>query len=114
VREITQACLEEAGFSVTLAANAAEAIAALERDRSRDFLGLVTDIRLGGSQSGWDVAHRARELNPGLPIIYVTGDSGHEWSAKGVPHSTLITKPFACAQIVTALATLLNRVDDED
>jgi CheY-like chemotaxis protein len=72
---------------------------------------LVTDIRLLPGKlkmTGWDVAHRARELNPELAIIYMTGDSGVDWSSKGVPKSVLVTKPFAPAQIISAVSQLLN------
>jgi hypothetical protein len=34
---------------------------------------LVTDIDLGGSSpTGWDVARRARELHPELPVVYLS------------------------------------------
>jgi FixJ family two-component response regulator len=69
---------------------------------------LITDVNLPGPVTGWDIAHRARELNPGLPVIYMTGGAGHEWSAHGVPESLLVTKPFALAQVVTAVAQLMN------
>ena len=56
----------------------------------------------------WDVARRAREKIPTLPVVYVTGDSAHEWAAQGVPNSVMISKPFVAAQIVNAVSTLLN------
>ena len=58
--------------------------------------------------SGWEVAKRARELNPGFPIVYMTGAAGGDWMSHGVPHSILLEKPFAPAQLVTAVAQLLN------
>ncbi|MGE5500489.1 MAG: response regulator, partial [Ignavibacteriales bacterium] len=69
---------------------------------------LVTDVNLGRGESGWDVARHGRELVAGLPVVYVSGDSGHDWQARGVPGSILVQKPFAPAQIVTAVATVLN------
>lgn len=41
-------------------------------------------------------------------IIYMTGTHGEEWASKGVPNSLLLAKPFAPAQIVTAISQLLN------
>jgi len=38
----------------------------------------------------------------------MTGDAGSDWAANGVPNSVLITKPFAPAQVVTAVSQLLN------
>ena len=44
-------------------------------------------------------------------VLYVSGDSAHEWTARGVPNSAMVAKPFVDAQIITALATLLVQVD---
>ena len=41
-------------------------------------------------------------------MIYTTTASVDEWSANGVPKSLLLTKPFAVAQVVTAVSQLLN------
>ena len=71
---------------------------------------LVTDIRLKGDQDGWQVARRARELNPQLPVVYMSGDSAVEHTSQGVPHSIMVQKPFAPAQIVTAVSTLINKL----
>jgi hypothetical protein len=40
----------------------------------------------------------------------MTGDSAYLWSAHGVPNSVLLQKPFVDAQLITALANLLNNV----
>jgi CheY-like chemotaxis protein len=73
------------------------------------FRAVVTDINLGRNRmDGWDVARHARENKPDMPVVYMTGDSADEWASKGVPNSILLTKPFAPAQLVTAVAQLLN------
>ena len=72
---------------------------------------LITDINLKNEASGWDVARRARELFPDLPVIYVTSAAAEEWTSQGVPKSLLIQKPFAPAQITTAVSQLLNSAD---
>jgi DNA-binding LytR/AlgR family response regulator len=69
---------------------------------------LVSDVRLVGDLSGWDVARPIREKEPALPVIYVTGVPAQEWAANGVPNSILIAKPIAAAKLVTALSRLLN------
>jgi hypothetical protein len=38
----------------------------------------------------------------------MSGDSAEEWSSKGVPHSIMLPKPFAPAQLVTAVYQLIN------
>jgi len=68
---------------------------------------LVADVRLAGRLTGWDVARRIREKDPSFPVVYVTAN-GQDWASEGVPNSILISKPFAPAQLVTALSQLLN------
>jgi DNA-binding response OmpR family regulator len=68
----------------------------------------VTDITLRGKIDGWEVAQQAREIDPQFPIIYMSGASAADWPSKGVPNSIMLAKPFAPAQLVTAIANLLN------
>ena len=100
--------LTGAGFALIVASNGRQALTEIETDTGR-FSGVVTDIRLGSGPTGWDVARRARELAPGIPVIYVSGDSAHEWHSRGLPNSVMITKPFVTAQVLTAISTLLNQ-----
>lgn len=99
--------LADSGFACASVVTADMAISELEESADR-FCALVTDIRTPGKANGWDVAQRARELCPGIPVIYMTGDSAAKWSAYGVPNSVLLQKPFAHVQLTTALANLLN------
>jgi CheY-like chemotaxis protein len=99
--------VSDGGFDFVVTSNGDDAILELERDIGR-FCAVLTDVRMPGTTSGWDVARRARELSPTMPVIYMTGDSAAQWSANGVPNSVLLTKPFADAQLMTALASLLN------
>ena len=107
VQELVEHALQEGGFAVATANSGKEAIAMLEADGA-EFRALISDVNLGRGPTGWDVARRARELNEDLPIVYMTGGNGHEWASQGVPNSILISKPFAPAQIVTAVSHLLN------
>jgi hypothetical protein len=38
----------------------------------------------------------------------MTGAAADQWASHGVPNSILLTKPFAPAQLVTAVSQLLN------
>jgi DNA-binding response OmpR family regulator len=107
IQELVEHALQKAGFDVVGANSGKEAIAMLEAD-GVEFRALVSDVNLGGGPTGWDVARRARELNEHLPVVYMTRGNGHEWASQGVPNSILIGKPFAPAQIVTAVSQLLN------
>lgn len=107
---VAQDALEAGGFTVLTAELASEALNLLN-SRSTDLAGLVTDIRLPGGADGWDIARRARELKADLPVIYTTGDSAGAWPAKGVPNSLLVQKPYAAAQLLTAISTALTKAD---
>ena len=108
IHSLLQEPLEEGGFAVDIVTSGEAALSALEAPDA-DICALITDIRLGrGEPTGWDVARRARELNASLPVIYMTGDGAGDWAANGVPNSVLLNKPFAPAQVVTAVAQLLN------
>jgi CheY-like chemotaxis protein len=97
---------EDAGFTVTAVASGAAAIAALDAGHV-DFKALITDIDLGGQVDGWQVAKRARELFPDMPIIYVSGGSSNDWSSMGVPASHMLVKPYASAQLIVAVSSVM-------
>ena len=110
VQEVLDTALADAGFEIVVVGNGTQALKELESDATR-FRGVITDIKLGGGRDGWAVGRRARELVPDMPVVYMSGNSGHEWASKGVPDSVMITKPFAPAQLVTAISTLITEVD---
>jgi DNA-binding response OmpR family regulator len=99
--------LEEAGFRVLLLPNGEKATAAFD-ENAGEIGGLIADVKLGGNISGWDVARHARETNQELPVVYITGFYVEDWASQGVPKSILVQKPFAPAQIITAISSLLN------
>ena len=104
-----QDALEAAGFAVLHVFGGSDALAALN-DKSSEFAGVITDVKFGETVDGWTVSRRARELLPSIPIVYISGDSAHEHTSMGVPDSVMLQKPFAAAQLVTAISTLLNAV----
>ncbi len=108
IRELLSVALEDDGYEVMVAETGEEAVALL--DKHKNARGVITDVRLGGKRklSGWDVARHARELNPDIAVVYMSGDSASEWTAQGVPKSVMVAKPFAMSQISTAIANLLN------
>jgi DNA-binding response OmpR family regulator len=107
LHELVEATLRDAGFDTEVVPSGNEAIAVLEAGPDR-FRGVVTDIDLGAGPNGWEVARRARELIPGVPVVYVSGASPGGWVSEGVPQSVMLTKPIAPPQVVVAIATLLN------
>lgn len=107
ILNLLEHALSDAGYSVVLALNGTEAIAQFDIHDNR-LSGLVTDIRMGDGLNGWEVARHARGLDPTFPVVYMTGDSSQDWASQGVPNSALVQKPFAVAQVITAISTLLN------
>ncbi len=108
VQSIVEEALRDGGFEPAIASSGEEAVTLLKEGKSK-CRALVTDINLGrGKMDGWEIAKHAREIDPEFPIVYMTGDSAGEWASKGVPNSILLTKPFAPAQLVTAVSQLLN------
>jgi CheY-like chemotaxis protein len=105
-----QDVLEAGGYAVVAAENGAEAITALD-GQIGSICGLITDIRLGPGADGWDVARHARQLNPSLPVIYTTANSAEDWPIHGVPKSVLVPKPYAPAQVLTAVSTLITKAE---
>ena len=106
LQDMVQEALSEGGFETEITSSGEEAITILEGNKSKHRA--LIDVNLQGRLTGWDVAKRARELDPDLPVIYMTGAAADQWPSHGVPNSLLLNKPFAPAQIVTAVAQLLN------
>jgi DNA-binding response OmpR family regulator len=100
--------LTDGGFAAVVASSGQSALEMLDGSEGK-YRALVTDINLGpGQMEGWEIARHAREIDPNFPIIYMSGTDAAEWTSKGVPNSIMLSKPFAPAQLVTAVSQLLN------
>ena len=99
--------LTDSGFAADILASGEEA---LNRFKSgfKNYRAVVTDVNLKGELNGWDIARQIREIDPAFPVVYMTGAAADEWGSQGVPSSILLAKPFAPAQLVTAVSQLLN------
>lgn len=108
ILSIVDEALTDGGFEVVVASSGQNALELLDASDGK-YRALVTDINLGPDKvEGWDVARHAREIDPNFPVVYMSGRDAAEWASKGVPHSIMLTKPFAPAQLVTAVSQLLN------
>ena len=97
VREVLCDDLRDAGFQVDEAENGDEALAALQRG----FDTLLTDIRLPGRLTGWDIAEAARQAMPGIQVIYMTGYAPD--APRLVPGSRLVSKPCTGSEIIALM-----------
>jgi DNA-binding response OmpR family regulator len=108
IQSVVEESLTDGGFEIVIASSGQNALELLDASEGK-YRALVTDINLGpGKVDGWDVARRAREIDPVFPIVYMSGKDADEWASKGVPNSIMLAKPFAPAQLVTAVSQLLN------
>ena len=107
IQTIVDEALTEGGFEPAIAASGEEAVTLLKGGLTK-YRALVTDIGLRGQIDGWEVAQQAREIDPAFPIVYMSGAHAEDWASKGVPNSVMLAKPFAPAQLVTAVSQLLN------
>jgi CheY-like chemotaxis protein len=76
---MVEGLLQRAGYRVTARANAAGAVEAL-RTQADDIDIVVTDYNMPQG-SGLDVAHAARALRPGLPVVISSGYLSEELRA---------------------------------
>jgi CheY-like chemotaxis protein len=107
VQTVIGDALDDGGFEPAITASGEEAVTLLKGQKGR-YRALLADIGLRGRMTGWEVATHARHIDPEFPVLYITGASAHQWPFRCVPHSALLTKPFAPAQLITAIANLLN------
>ena len=65
---------------------------------------LILDVNLGAGTTGFDVARYARQVVPGLPVIYVSGEASRaSFQAFGVPDSDFLEKPFTPDELLEKL-----------
>ena len=107
IQVVVEDALIDGGFEPAIAPSGEEAVTLLKGGHTK-YRALVTDINLRGRMDGWEVAKQAREIDPEFPILYITAANADQWPSHGVPNSILLTKPFAPAQLVTAVSQLLN------
>lgn len=108
IQTVVEETLSGGEFEVVIASSGEDAVELLDAAEA-SYRALVTDINLGRDGiDGWQVARRAREIDPEFPVVYMSGDSAAEWASQGVPNSILLPKPFAPAQLLTAVSQLMN------
>ncbi len=91
-REVIVEALCNAGFDVTATCTGDEA-AILMADQDRFDL-LLTDINMPGDIDGIGLAEHAREVHPGLPVVFVSGRPETERQADHVgPPMRFVSKP---------------------
>ncbi|MDH6594376.1 PAS domain S-box-containing protein [Variovorax sp. TBS-050B] len=108
VRKVVQAFLAALGCSVTSAANAEEALLAMEAD-GVGFDVLLSDIALGSGMRGTRLAAEAERRFPDLAILLMSGFSSEllEADRDALQGWELLRKPYTRAELARALARVL-------
>jgi PAS domain S-box-containing protein len=103
VRATTAAMIEDLGHGVVQAGEGEELLTILGTNPDGYDL-LITDYAMP-LVSGADLIRRAREINPGLPAIIITGYAELESIGRRPEDVQVIAKPFTSTQLATAIGT---------
>ena len=96
--------LKEGGFNVHHTETADAALRYLQNGNEIDVL--FTDINLPGEIDGAELANRAREIRPELPIVYASGRMTSSDLGGLVPRSVFLNKPYNLSEVCTLLRRL--------
>jgi len=110
IGEMVQAALADEGFDVHVSHDAGDALRYLKSGKPVDVL--FTDIDLPGGMDGGSLARCARDLRPGLPVVYASGKSNGVRHTSKVPGSVFLQKPYDPVQ-ATMLLAQMSGADDE-
>jgi CheY-like chemotaxis protein len=108
VRRFSSETLDELGYEVIEAHDAASALEALRQWGRVDLL--FTDIVLPGGRTGADLAKEARELQSDLKVLFATGYARSALEERQDPGSgvELLLKPFGVDDLANRLRTILE------
>ena len=114
VRQLACTMLESLGYTVVSAGDANEALGVL--GARSDIALLFTDVVLPGGTNGVDLAGQARELRPGLRVLYTSG-----YTANAIIHNgrldrgvRLVEKPFTRRTLAVRVADALAADEPAD
>lgn len=108
VRSLVAELLREQGHTVRECPNGAAGLAVLQSDEPVDLL--LTDVGLPGGMNGRQVADAARELRPGLRVLFITGYAANAVVGNGQlePGMQVLTKPFEVDVLLARVAEMLS------
>jgi CheY-like chemotaxis protein len=105
IREWIAQSLLEQGFAVDSVTNAADALSHITR---APIDVLLTDINLPGGMDGTALALRARELQPGVAVIYASARAASLKREARVPGSVVLSKPYEPAVLGRLLSAAVD------
>jgi signal transduction histidine kinase/CheY-like chemotaxis protein len=108
VRRFSSAALRESGYRVLEASSGVEGLQRLQ-DHPEIAL-LFTDVVLGGTMNGRELADRATGLRPELPVLFTTGYTKNAIIHQGKLDDDVhyLGKPFTTAALAAKIESLLR------
>ncbi len=108
IRFVVTMVLQEAGYRVLEAADGPAGLRILQSDARIDLL--ITDIGLPGGVNGRQVAETARELRPGLKVLFATGYAENSVFGNGhlAAEMEVITKPFTMTALTSRVRAMID------
>jgi DNA-binding response OmpR family regulator len=83
-------------------------VAAYQALRANTYVALVVDVNLGPGTTGFDVARFARQIEPSIPVLYISGQATERsFAAYGVPNSEFVQKPFRAEELTQRLLSVI-------
>jgi two-component system cell cycle sensor histidine kinase/response regulator CckA len=111
IRRLLERVLESAEYEVLVAARGDQALRMIEK-RVGEIAVLLTDLVMPG-MSGLELARAARELQPDLPVLCMSGYSEQTVRDRGGDDAEVdfIGKPFAPGELTDRIAALLRSTE---
>jgi PAS domain S-box-containing protein len=111
VREFTTSSLKSLGYDVTAVGDGPNAQAALETYGAFDLL--LCDVILGGGMNGRQVAEAAKQIVPGIKVLYMSGYTENVIVHHGRldPGAHLLPKPFRRAELAKKVREALDELN---
>jgi CheY-like chemotaxis protein len=109
VRMVVVEVLSDLGYTVLEADNSQSGLRIVETRARIDLL--LTDVGLTGGMNGRQLADAARELRPGLKVLFLTGYAENAAVGNGRMEEGMevITKPFDLDKLVAKVEGMISR-----
>jgi CheY-like chemotaxis protein len=108
VRQTMADALRGRGYTVTEAADAAEALRLLDAPAHAPFALLFTDVVMPGGLTGVDLALQARRRLATLPVLFATGYSSAAVLDAWPEPADVLPKPYTPEQVAAHIAAKLE------
>jgi DNA-binding NtrC family response regulator len=107
-RNVLEEFLEGEDFSIVTAENGLEAIHAVKENR---FDLVITDLKMPGA-NGIEVLRRAREVNPAVQVIIITGYASLETAIEAIKEGAYdyITRPFKLDEMKVVVENACEKI----